>query len=89
MARTKRKVNPLHHPDAGQETARTEQRIYHAAGYVRLSLEDSGRPGADTIDSQTELVRGYIEASRIWNWQPCTAITDIRAPAFHALALMR
>ena len=62
MARTKRKVNPLHHPDAGQETARMEQRVYRAAGYVRLSLEDSGRPGADTIESQIELVRGYIEA---------------------------
>ena len=36
--------------------------MYRAAGYVRLSLEDSGRPGADTIESQMELVRNYIEA---------------------------
>lgn len=62
MARTKRKVNPLCHPGEAQETARTEQRIYRAAGYVRLSLEDSGRPGADTIESQMEMVRNYIEA---------------------------
>lgn len=62
MARTKRKINPLHHPEMAKETARTEQRIYHAAGYARLSLEDSGRPGADTIGSQKELVRKYIEA---------------------------
>ena len=62
MARTKRKVNPLCHSGEAQETARTEQRIYRAAGYVRLSLEDSGRPGADTIESQMELVRNYIEA---------------------------
>lgn len=62
MARTKRKVNPLHHPDTAQETTRVEQRIYHAAGYARLSLEDKGRPGADTIESQKELVRNYIEA---------------------------
>ena len=62
MARTKRKINPLHHPDTSQETVRTGQRIYHAAGYARLSLEDSGRPGSDTIESQMELVRNYIEA---------------------------
>lgn len=37
-------------------------RIYQAAGYVRLSVEDSGKPGADTIEAQKELVLGYIEA---------------------------
>lgn len=62
MARTKRKINPLHHPDTAQETTRPEQHIYRTAGYARLSLEDSGRPGADTIESQIQLVRGYIEA---------------------------
>jgi len=61
MARTKRKINPLCHPDGAQETTRTGQRIYRAAGYARLSLEDSGRPGADTIESQMEMVRNYIE----------------------------
>lgn len=58
MARTKRKVNPMV-PKCVQETPK--QRIYRAGGYVRLSVEDSGRPGADTIENQKELVRGYIE----------------------------
>lgn len=39
-----------------------QQRIYKAGGYVRLSVEDSGKPGADTIDAQRELVLGYIES---------------------------
>ena len=59
MARTKRKVNPITPaailPDA-------KRRIYRAAGYIRLSVEDSGKPGADTIEAQKELVLGYIEA---------------------------
>lgn len=58
MARTKRKVNPVV-SECVQEAPK--QRIYHAGGYVRLSMEDSGRPGADTIGNQKELVRGYIE----------------------------
>jgi len=58
MARTKRKNNPL-----VQETAPTTPtaKIYKAAGYVRLSVEDSGRPGADTIEGQKALLTGYIE----------------------------
>lgn len=58
MARTKRKVNPVVSAP-GQEVPK--QRVYRAGGYVRLSMEDSGRPGADTIENQKELVRGYIE----------------------------
>lgn len=59
MARTKRKINPL-----AQETAPTAPaaRVYKAAGYVRLSVEDSGKPGADTIDGQRALIAGYIES---------------------------
>lgn len=58
MARTKRKINPvLPVPAPYQPT----QRIYHAGGYARLSVEDSGRPGADTIENQEELIRRYIE----------------------------
>lgn len=59
MARTKRKVNPL--APATIATA-PQQRIYKAGGYVRLSVEDSGKPGADTIEAQKELVLEYIEA---------------------------
>jgi len=58
MARTKRKGNPVA-PVPVQEVLK--QRIYRTGGYVRLSMEDSGRPGADTIENQKELVRGYIE----------------------------
>jgi len=35
--------------------------VYHAGGYVRLSVEDSGKPGTDTIATQRELVRSYME----------------------------
>ena len=59
MARTKRKVNPV---VPAPEQERSKQRIYRAGGYVRLSIEDSGRPGADTIENQKELVSGYIES---------------------------
>lgn len=59
MARTKRKVNPIL-PVPVPEAPK--MRIYQAAGYVRLSVEDSGKPGADTIEAQKELVLGYIEA---------------------------
>ena len=59
MARTKRKVNPIL-PVPAPEAPKA--RIYQAAGYVRLSIEDSGKPGADTIEAQKELVLDYIEA---------------------------
>lgn len=59
MARTKRKVNPVKPVEI---PAASKQRTYHAAGYVRLSVEDSGKPGADTIEAQKELVLDYIEA---------------------------
>lgn len=59
MARTKRKVNlfqPVSVPEA------PEQRKYRTGGYIRLSVEDSGRPGADTIEAQQELIRAYIDS---------------------------
>lgn len=59
MARTKRKVNILH-PVTRPEVPR--QRIYRTGGYIRLSVEDSGKPGADTIDAQRELVMDYISS---------------------------
>lgn len=59
MARTKRKVNILH-PVTRPEVPR--QRIYRTGGYIRLSVEDSGKPGADTIQAQTELVLDYIQS---------------------------
>ena len=59
MARTKRKVNPIL-PVPAPEAPKA--RVYQTACYVRLSVEDSGKPGADTIEAQKELVLGYIEA---------------------------
>ncbi|MDE7245706.1 MAG: recombinase family protein [Oscillospiraceae bacterium] len=57
MARTKRKVNHLLPVTAAEAP---KQRVYRTGGYVRLSVEDSGRHGADTIDMQRELILGYI-----------------------------
>lgn len=59
MARTKRKVNPVLPCPVPEASA---QRIYKTGGYGRLSVEDSGRPGADTLESQEALLRGYIES---------------------------
>ncbi len=58
MARTKRKVNPII-----PETAVTApaQKIYRTAAYIRLSVEDSGKPGADTIEGQKNLLLHFIE----------------------------
>lgn len=58
MARTKRKIDPL-----CTETPMVEQsavKRYRAAAYARLSAEDGGRPGAETLDSQKKLIEGYI-----------------------------
>ncbi len=37
------------------------ERQWHVAAYGRLSLEDSGRKGADTIETQIELVTSYVK----------------------------
>ena len=58
MARPRRKVNPIRQAPA---PAAPKRRIYRAGGYARLSVEDSGRPGADTIEMQEELIRAYIQ----------------------------
>jgi len=59
MARTKRKVNPVLPVTA---PATQPRRMYQAGGYVRLSVEDSGKPGADTIATQRELIQSYIDS---------------------------
>lgn len=58
MPRTKRKINPVIPAVTPKQVS---ARIYRAGGYVRLSVEDSGRPGADTIESQKAQILGYIE----------------------------
>lgn len=57
MARTKRKTNLL---TLGSAPAEPTARIYKAAGYIRLSVEDGGKPGADTLEGQKALIRGFI-----------------------------
>lgn len=58
MARIKRKINPIL-PEA--EALAPAQKKYHTAAYVRLSVEDSGKPGADTIEGQKNLLIHFIE----------------------------
>ncbi len=57
MARTKRKVNPL----MPMVTAATQAKEFKTAAYIRLSIEDSGKPGSDTIEGQRNLILAYIE----------------------------
>ena len=58
MARPRnRRANPILPAVAPAEP---EQKIYQVGGYVRLSVEDSGKPGADTIETQQELIQSYI-----------------------------
>ncbi len=59
MARTKRKTNPLVQQVESSASAR---KIYKTAAYVRLSVEDSGKPGADTIEGQKALLTSFIES---------------------------
>ena len=58
MARTKRKINPV---IPAAEAPAQAQKQYRAAAYVRLSVEDSGKPGADTIEGQKNLLLRFIK----------------------------
>lgn len=58
MARTKRKINPL----VQEENSAPAGRRYKTAAYVRLSVEDGGKSGADTIDCQKALLTSFIES---------------------------
>ena len=57
MARTKRKVNPVLPPVAVEAPTR---KTYQTAAYARLSIKDGGKPGADTLATQQELLRTFI-----------------------------
>ena len=54
MARRSRKGG------AKEVIAAPMERVWNCAVYARLSLEDSGRKGADTIETQIELVSSYV-----------------------------
>jgi site-specific DNA recombinase len=58
VARTKRKTNPV---IPAMEAPAQAQKQYRTAAYVRLSVEDSGKPGADTIEGQKNLLLRFIE----------------------------
>lgn len=64
MARTSRKGT------AYQVTATPAERVWRTAAYARLSREDSGRKGADTIETQIELITSYV------NQQPHLSLYD-------------
>ena len=57
MARTNRKATPLQQPD----TEAPQAKEFKTAAYIRLSIEDSGKPGSDTIEGQRNLILAYIE----------------------------
>jgi len=57
MARTKRKVNPI----LPTVVAEPQAKEFKTAAYIRLSIEDSGKPGSDTIEGQRDLILAYIE----------------------------
>ena len=55
MARTKRK-------EASALPPISQQRIYKAGIYSRLSVEDGGKTDVDTIETQQEMLRAFVEA---------------------------
>ena len=57
MARTKRKVNPI----LPTVVAAPQAKEFKTAAYIRLSIEDSGKPGSDTIEGQRDLILAYID----------------------------
>ena len=88
MARPKRKINRLI-PQEEQQVDTTAKK-YRTAGYVRLSVEDSGRPGSETLDGQKQFLRSYIESQPdldfigLWCDNGQTG-TDFQRPQFEAL----
>ena len=56
MARTSRKGGAV------AVQAAPAERIWQTALYARLSVEDSGRKGADTIETQIELIHSYVSS---------------------------
>ena len=61
MARTKRKVNPI--AAASPAPAAKEEKRYKVAAYARLSVEDSGKRGSETLESQKRLIMEYINSA--------------------------
>lgn len=88
MARTKRKVNPIAAEPPIQ--AAKEAKRYKTAGYARLSVEDSGKPGSETLDGQKRLIMDYIESSPDMEFVSMfydngETGTDFKRPGFESL----
>lgn len=89
MPRTKRKINPLLQTEE-VKPVEPAVRKYKVGGYVRLSVEDGGKPGADTLDNQRNLILGYInsqsdmELAGVWCDNGQTG-TDFERPEFDKL----
>lgn len=61
MARKKRlDVNEVLDRERAKFEFQEEQNIYYTAGYVRLSIEDSGKTDGYSLENQEKLVRDYI-----------------------------
>lgn len=59
MARKSRKVPAL---DTAVQNILPEMKIYRAAAYARLSVEDSKNPDGGVIENQLSLIRNYIDS---------------------------
>ena len=61
MARKKRlDVNEVLDRERAGCGLQEEQNIYQTAGYIRLSIEDSGKTNGYSLENQEKLVRDYI-----------------------------
>ena len=89
MARTKRKVNPIAPAPEATATERAKAK-YLTAAYVRLSVEDSGKKGADTIEGQKKMLTDFIirhddlELAGVWCDNGETG-TNFARPQFEAM----
>lgn len=89
MARTKRKVNPVA-PVIEVEAEEKAAVKYMTAAYVRLSVEDSGKKGADTIEGQKKMLEDFIrrhsdmELAGVWCDNGETG-TNFARPQFEAM----
>ena len=61
MARKKRlDVNAVLEQECAGFGLQEEQSIYHTAGYIRLSVEDSGKTDGYSLENQEKLVKDFI-----------------------------
>lgn len=59
MARTSRKKGHVSSSDT-LPAASNNQIIYNVGGYIRLSVEDSGKDSSDTIENQKDMITQFV-----------------------------